>query len=102
MKNKFNRWQMLRMVLGRFGWCRTEQDWLLTRWQRYAYTAKAVVCIVLGRRGLSGRGAQIEVGQANHHERYMPSDGYTTAEWDVVLIGAGARCWRYKLDWDCT
>lgn len=75
--------------------CQPECDWCLSRWQRWAYTAKAVLLLVVGRKTrLTWRDARIEVAYANG--RSWAGAEMTMHEWDALAVLHGWRpsTWR--------
>ena len=86
-------WQAIRQR------CRCERDWRLNRAERWWYTAKVLVCVVLHR---DERAVppdpflhQIEVAHGGSMRTYHPEFG-DGAEWDYLAVGGGVRSgWWY-------
>lgn len=82
--------------------CKNDNNWCLTRWQRWFYTLKLLVCVLIRRgrpRGLPSYPDVVEVG---HHHFARTYAGWT-ASWIVVGYGI-VRGWWYEIerdsDWD--
>lgn len=92
-----DRMKLIKVVLE--GRCQTDDEWHLNALQRYGYTIKAVICVLLGRR-YTGRewdwlGNFVTVGMHSFEKFYNYEIGATDATWIDITVGCGWRNWLY-------
>lgn len=101
----YNRRELVRAALR--GRCRDEGNWILKRRHRYTHTAKAILLILLGRRGDTHR-KQPEISEWAQVDpvevawlaggSYMSADG--TVYWgEEITVGKGWRHWFYDIEY---
>lgn len=76
--------------------CKPEQNWCLNKRQEWAYTLKALICLVLHLHDRSDEDYpdMIEVAYANY-SRYQHFEFGDAADWDYLAVGYGWRNWWY-------